>query len=288
MSKHPIERHMSEFFFSGHGTKFHIDRTQLYTNETYTQQLASFLTENVPKWMAQEGGGKTFISKYGPVEGRFNMYFGRHYTNNFQLRALSGCSSKECFAKRLGNATTPEEIELLHPLTNSTMYQTPKPSCTQYFHKVNVLFDPCAKSQTKNTKDCELGCDGPCFYPSIAWGPLDQSDVDRAITALEKFDLILFMETFDNPDQAAFMADVLGVPRDAEFAISNHNASYVTVQKTNNRDKTHFYRDLLEKLSPSSLETLTEQNKLEIDFFEKAMDVNQQKTNQWKREVQWQ
>lgn len=236
--------------------------------------------------MAQEGGGNTIISKYGPAEGRFNMYFGRFYTDNFQLRALSGCSSQECFAKRLGNNATSvlEDIEMLHPLTNASLYRNPKPSCTQYFHKTN-LFDPCAKSQTKNEEDCELGCDGPCFYPSIAWGPLDQSDIDNAITALEKFDLILIMETFDDPDQAAFMADVLGVPRDA---LSKHNASNVVVQKSNNRDKTHFYRDLLNKLSPSSLKLLKEQNKLEIDFFEKALEVNRRKTDEWKMEVQWQ
>jgi hypothetical protein len=105
---------------------------------------------------------------------------------------------------------------------------------------------------------------------------------------LEKFDVVLLMETFDDPDQAALMADTFGVPRDAEFALSNHKASYVTIQKTNKRDKTHFYRDLLQKLSPDSLDMLTKENKLEIDFFERAVYVNQRKTEEWKRETNWQ
>lgn len=277
---------MSEFFFSGPGTKFHIDRTQLYTNETYTQELSAFLTENIPEWMEQEGGGKNSIRKFGPLEGRFNMYFGRFYTNNFQLRALAGCSNDGCMAKRLGNTAVPVQIQTLHPTGNATLYQTPNPTCTQYFHKVNVLFDPCAKSAYKQ-EVCALGCDGPCFYPSVAWGSLDQSDVERAINALKDFDLILLMERFDDLDQAALMADVLGVPRDAEFALSKHNASYVTVQKTNKRDKTHFYRDLLTKLSPNSLELLIEQNELELDFFEKAIQLHEQKMNEWKKETSW-
>jgi hypothetical protein len=280
---------MSEFFFSGHGTKFHIDRTQLYSNDTYTQQLATFLTKNIPLWMELEGGGTSMTNKYGEYSKRFNLYFGRFYTNNFQLRALAGCSSGECMSKRLGNDTAPEEVHQLHPLTDSTLYQSPNPKCTQYFHKENVLFDPCAK-KSKNKKDevCKLGCDGPCFYPSVAWGPLDESDVMRAIRSLEKFDVVLLMETFDDPDQAALMADTFGVPRDAEFALSNHKASYVTIQKTNKRDKTHFYRDLLQKLSPDSLDMLTKENKLEIDFFERAVYVNQRKTEEWKRETNWQ
>ena len=277
---------MSEFFFSGYGTKFHIDRTQLYSNETYTKQLSDFLDENIPLWMEQEGGGKNFARKYGDYDRKYHMYFGRFYRNNFQLRALAGCSSAGCLKKRLGNMSVPLEIQQHHPLTNSTTYETPKPMCTQYFHKQDVLFDPCAKSTHKN-KECKLGCDGPCFYPSVAWGPLDDTDVTRAVRALEKFDLVLLMETFDDPDQSAFMADVLGVPRDAEFALSNHNASYVKVQKSNKHDKEYFYRDLLRKLSPASLELLTKENKLEIDFIEKAVEVNRRKTEQWKKETFW-
>lgn len=284
---------MSEYFFSGSGTQFPINRTQLYTNKTYTHQLSRFLTETIPQWMEKEGGGPQFRKKYGEYDRRFNMYFGRFYRNNFQLRALAGCSSGECLDRRLsdmdrrhGNSTVTKEIHRLHPSNNDTLYVTPEPLCTQYFHKRNVLFDPCAKSRYRK-EPCELGCDGPCFYPSVAWGPLDETDVTRAINSLEKFDLVLFIESFNDPDQAAYVADVLGVPRDANFTLTNHDASYVRVQKTNKREKTYFYRDLLKELSPQSLEMLTKENKLELDFFEKAIEVNKRKTHEWMLETGW-
>ncbi|KAL7479777.1 hypothetical protein ACHAW6_005497 [Cyclotella cf. meneghiniana] len=290
--RHPIERHMSEFFFSGPGTKVHIDRQQLYTNKTYTKHLSTFLNENIPLWMNEEGGGRSFLDRYGEMEGRVNMYFGRFYTNNFQLRALAGCSSPDCLQRRHAGKLTPQfqqEMTRLHPITNenTTMYSSSVPLCTQYFHKDHALYDPCAKGRTKRD-ECELGCDGPCFYPSVAWGPLDRSDVARAVSALEAFDAVLLTETFDDPDQSAFLADVLGVPRDAEFALTNHNVTNYVVHKTNKHEKTHFYRDLLSKLSPGSLEMLLAENDLEIEFFERAVEVNERKTNEWKRETRWQ
>jgi hypothetical protein len=284
--QHPIERHMSEFFFSGPGHKFEIDRQKLYTNKRYTRQLATFLNESVPLWIKQEGGGNSMLSRYGELEGRVNMYFGRFYTNNFQLRALSGCSSKECLLKReVGEFD--KEMQMLHPLTNSSLYSSSQPLCTQYFNKDHGLYDPCAKGRDK-VDECALGCDGPCFYPSVAWGPLDQSDIERAIAALRKFDIVLLMETYDDPDQAAFLADVLGVPRDATFSLANHNVTNIVVQRTNTHEKTHFYRDLLSKLSPNSLDMLLRENELEIDFFERSVDVNKEMTNEWKRETNWQ
>ncbi|KAL3781785.1 hypothetical protein HJC23_009215 [Cyclotella cryptica] len=289
--RHPIERHMSEFFFSGPGTKFYIDRQQLYTNETYTKQLSTFLNEQVPLWIKQEGGGKTFLDRYGEMDGRLNMYFGRFYTNNFQLRAMAGCSSSDCLQRRHAGNLTPkfeEEMAKLHPLRNknTTMYSTSVPLCTQYFHKDHGLYDPCAKGRMQQD-ECKLGCDGPCFYPSVAWGPLDRSDVARALSALEAFDIVLLTETFDDPDQSAFLADVLGVPRDAEFALTNHNVTNYVVQKRNKHEKTHFYRDLLAKLSPRSLEMLMVESELEVELYERAVEVNSRMTKEWKRETNW-
>ncbi|KAL7477616.1 hypothetical protein ACHAW6_003415 [Cyclotella cf. meneghiniana] len=290
--RHPIERHVSEFFFTGPGKQFHIDSQQLYRNKTYTRQLSSFLNENFPLWMKQEGGEKKFLDLYGKQEGRVNMFFGGFYTNNFQLRALAGCSLPDCFKRRhVGDLTSDFEqaLKKRHPFTNNnaTMYSSPVPLCTHYFHTKQPLYDPCSKGKVRKGA-CEIGCDGPCFYPSVAWGHLDRSDVARAISALEMFDAVLLMETFDEPDQSDFLADVLGVPRDAEFALTSRNASNFVVLKTNKREKTHFYRDLLANLSLRSLELLTVENDLEIEFFEKAVDLNKRKTNESKRETNWQ
>ena len=59
--RHPIERHLSEYFFSGipmHGKKwttaleyFPIDKSKLYVNKTYTDGMANFLSEHLPNWL---------------------------------------------------------------------------------------------------------------------------------------------------------------------------------------------------------------------------------------------
>ena len=70
---------------------------------------------------------------------------------------------------------------------------------------------------------CPNGCNGPCDYPVSAWGPLDQKDVSNAIQALDQYDAVFITETFANDDQAAFLADVMGVPHNASFSLMNQN-----------------------------------------------------------------
>ena len=282
--RHPIERHISEFFFSGPGAHFPIDRQQLYINETYTDELSSFLKENLPKWMARVGHGE--LNRGNPnkgLEGSFNGIFGRFYVDNFQLRALAGCSSKECLEeKNIKDSQMVKEIQEQHP--SVTSYSTPNARCTSFFKKPAVLFEVCSK----NKKDeCMGGCDGPCFYPSVAWGKMGPKDVTRALKALESFDVVLLMETFDDADQSSFLADVLGVPRDAKFSLQRRNATNSRIEKTNKREKTNFYRDMLRKLSPKVLDSLVSENAMEIEFFNHAVAINEIKTDLWKRETKW-
>ena len=69
-----------------------------------------------------------------------------------------------------------------------------------------------------------MGCDGPCFYPSVAWGEMKSQDVTRAVNALKEFDAVLLMEKLDDQDQSEFLSDVLGVPRDADFSLANRGS----------------------------------------------------------------
>ena len=55
--RHPIERHMSEFFYHGPGEKFPIDRSQLYVNKKYTEEMSNFLQEHIIKWMQTTDNG---------------------------------------------------------------------------------------------------------------------------------------------------------------------------------------------------------------------------------------
>jgi len=281
----PIERHLSEFFFSGYGKKFYpIDKEKL-SNETYTDELASFLSDQIPKWMNGESIRTRKSSQKDRIDGMFNMIFGRYYTDNFQLRALSGCSSGDCLKEKNVTEAQMEKIREFHP--SSYSYSEPVPRCTNFFRKDDapVLFEQCAKKG--NIKEhCSIGCDGPCFYPSVAWGKMGADDVTRAVDVLKAFDAVLLMEKLDDQDQSDFLSDVLGVPRDAEFSLAKRGSTSNTgVEKKGRRQKSWFYRRLLMKLGLERVyDMLRKENQMEIEFFDLAEKVNEQQLEQWKNQ----
>ena len=116
---------------------------------------------------------------------------------------------------------------------------------------------------------------------------MGRKDLERAVAALKSFDAVLLMEKLDDENQADFLSDIMGVPRDADFSLvkrsdMSHNTG---VEKTSNREKTHFYRDLLVKLKLRSVyQALSEENKLENEFFRYAEKLNEMMINQWKGE----
>ena len=156
--RHPIERHLSEFFFSGSGNKYYpIDKEQLYANKTYTTDMATYLEKAIPKWMKGIGQHRSKDN----VEGNFETIFSRHYTDNFQLRALAGCSSPQCLAKKKVTDEQYERVTKYHP--NSYNYTKPVPRCTQYYRnedKPSALFEQCAKPGHVKDECVTLGCDG--------------------------------------------------------------------------------------------------------------------------------
>jgi hypothetical protein len=149
------------------------------------------------------------------------------------------------------------------------------------------MLDLCNK--VNRSPECPYGCDAPCFYPTAAWyKEVNATHLRWARETLREFDVILLMETMDRTDQSAWLSDVLGVPRDASFALGRGgNTRNYGVEKDGVREKTHFYRDLLEKLAGDVSDLLHEENVLEIELFEYAMELNRIRTEQWKREVNW-
>jgi len=291
--RHPIERHLSEYFFSGipmHGKKattaveyFPIDKSKLYINKTYTDGMAKFLSEHLPNWL-QGIGNRLSDNPKQRVEGNFDSIFSRHYTDNFQLRALAGCSSTNCLMRKNVTKEQIEKVVNFHP----TIYNysvNPVPRCTQYFRKEDkpsALFEQCAK-YGHVAEECKIGCSGPCFYPSVAWGDVGDKDLHRAKVLLLQFDAVLLTEKLDDIDQADFLSDVMGVPRDSTFSLANKNITANTlVEKSDKREKTRFYRDLLMKLGLKDiLSNLEEENKLEIEFFHYAEKLNEVMLDQW-------
>jgi len=277
--RHPIERHLSEFFFSGPGSKeWTIDKTQLISNATYTRLFVDYVVTNVPKYIKEKG-------KNSNQRGRFNKFFGRFYVDNFQLRSLAGCADESCLRQE-DDGLEPldlEEIYRLHPENHT--YNEINPVCTNYFRKDEprgILFEVCAKKYDET--QCPIGCDGPCFYPAVAWQSMTADHVARAISALERYDAVLLNEKLGDVDQSYFVSDIVGVPRDANFSM-NKQLQNAGVNKTSGREKTHFYRDLLYKLHRPTLAMLEEENKLEIQLYEKAREINSKQLDQWRRET---
>ena len=199
--RHPIERHMSEFFFSGvkHSTKIKvfgskrriIQREQLFFNKTYTKTLTQFIHEEVPHWME-----RSKIDEIGR-DNETGTLLSRRYQDNFQLRALAGCSSGRCLEKKLAEQKRGmKSIHDLHPLNHT--YETPNPRCTNFFRENNKLLVDVCSSNGKRDTQCNTGCDGPCCYPTIADGILDKRDIRRAIQSLNAFDAILLMEKLND------------------------------------------------------------------------------------------
>ena len=125
------------------------------------------------------------------------------------------------------------------------------------------------------------------MFLSLAWGNVGDKDLYRAKVLLRQFDAVLLTEKLDDIDQADFLSDVMGVPRDSSFSLANKNITANTlVEKSDKREKTRFYRDLLMKLGLKDiLSTLEEENKLEIEFFHYAEKLNDVMLDQWKTET---
>lgn len=286
--RHPIERHFSEYFYSGppatgefDGVQFgiknnnlQIDRSKLYTNKTYTHALSMYIQEHLQDW-AQSGADNTNLK----------WFFGRHYTDNFQLRTLSGCSGGNCLQEKNITRGNLKSIHKFHPSNSTNNGTIGKKSidslCTM--HPFYQGMDTCSKDQ----EVCKTVCDGPCFYPTSASGPVDETDLSRAIHALEGFDIILLTETLDNEDQKALLADVMGVPRNITMATGKQKAN-INTQKKDERERTHYYRDLISNLTyPHFVDSFIAENRLEIELYDHAVRLNEEMTDQWKREVEW-
>ncbi len=160
-------------------------------------------------------------------------------------------------------------------------------------------------------RTCPYGCEGPCAYPSVSFGELGEGDLERGKKALEAFDVVLITETFDGEDQRAFLADVLSVPREGvvdgegeELGIRERNSNWSHLlrwdrdgeeieeereeeEEQKEGDSKYFYRNILKNLVPKVYDMMMEENKLEMELYKYAWELNQKQLERWKREVNW-
>jgi hypothetical protein len=218
----PIERQLSEFFYSGEGSS---NKTMSRLGKavkggaTYEKEAVALMKELVPTWMEK---------------GR-NQSPARNFNANYQTKMISGITPSK------PNNMTGRQITWRN---------------------------------------------GPCSYGSGLYGGAQPNhnvtleSLQRAKAALKEFDLVLLTETLSKPEQAAMVADSVGVPE-----------SVVTLakQRSNSKTKTNAvfkgYGDMIRRNDPDLYELLRSTSELDIELYAHAVEVNRAKTERWRREM---
>ena len=265
--------------------RFRLNLTQLHENSTYTRELASMVNATLPLWMKRNHAYPQEVTHAKARKERNKHWkprlFGRHYTDNFQLRSLAGCSSGDCLNDVRLDEAAKERLRSQLPTSMSPGNDTSV--CTQYFVTKSLLFDPCSKHYSD---ECSQGCKAPCFYETDAMGKMGRKHLARALSSLASFDAILIMDRQDDDRQSDFLADLMGVPRDAPFALKNAADGNRRVEKATPRERRSFYRGLLRRLGLGRLgAALHHENALDVQLYGQALRMNERMLAAWENET---
>ena len=256
--RNPLERHLSEFFYSGPGR--HSRLKELHKEQNYNDgEFAHLLRIELPKWIEE---GMAVTRKRGCLR--------RHFSDEFQVRALSGELS--------GNDKGPlpyssiDQDCSVHILSNGTFVNN---------------------AQCGN---CNIFCDGPCSYGNH-WrggirggGEITGESLERAKSILRNFDVVLITEMMSEEDTVQMMADITGVP----LGKGNNCASLLTDEKkvrafgeaiaTVEQKMTHYQSILKEAKADDMLQLIERHSQYEILLYEEAKQINREIVAQWKEE----
>lgn len=223
---------------------------ELHRSQNYSMEFAEEIRKTLPQWI-EEGINTT--KQLGCV--------GRHFTENFQTQALGG------------------ETDSLPTPYNG------KPETT------------CFKKCLRN-KCTSRGCDGPCSYGNspcrhsgklsrggVAMGvkPTDKVQNQRAMQVLESFDVVLLTETFDELEQAEFVADVFNVPL-VNASLANMKKLNVRIDRSTAKGKYNTYQDVLRKTAPELIELVASHSSFEMELYQHAVKLNTEGIRRWREE----
>ena len=255
--RHPVERQLSEFFYSGPGKPSRSkELPELYLrglqSGNFTPRFFDLVRQENPLWI-----------EAGAVYNPNNL--GRRFVPHFQTVALAG------------NAINV-------PSTDITIKRS---KCQPYvIGEKNRKPFPVKNEKCKDNKECRGGCDkGPCQYGGGYGGGVKlirnvtEKDQLAAIRVLESFDVVLVTEHMQESQQAAFVADVLGVP----ISVASLARAQENVRVTQGRHKLALlgmYRDAI----PETMRLLEHHSQYEVDLYQRAVEINAKLLKQWKRE----
>jgi len=253
--RHPIERHLSEFFYSGPGRFGRLK--QLHKEKNFASgEFAHLLRIEVPKWIEE---GMAVTRKRGCLR--------RHFSDEFQVRALSG--------------------ELSGDDSGPLPYYQPKPECS-----VHILINGTFVNNAQ-CGNCNIFCDGPCSYGNHWRGGIrggfaiiDES-LERAKTVLRSFDIVLITETLSDDATVQMMADVTGVPL-GHGGLDEKKVKKVRMSgqamATVEQKMTYYQSILKEAKADDILELIERHSQYEMLLYEEAIHINQGIMEQWKEE----
>ena len=256
--RNPIERHLSEFFYSGPGRYSRLK--ELHKEQNYNNgEFAHLLRIELPKWIEE---GMAVTRQRGCLR--------RHFSDEFQVRALSGELS--------GNDRGP------------LPYSQPQQHCS-----VHILINGTFVNNAQ-CGNCNLFCDGPCSYGNHWRGgirggrPITAESLDRAKSVLRSFDVVLITEMMSEDDTVQMMADITGVP----LGSANNGASLLTDEKkvrasgqamATVEQKMTYYQSILKSANADDMLKLVERHsQYEILLYEEATRINREIVAQWKEE----
>jgi hypothetical protein len=131
---------------------------------------------------------------------------------------------------------------------------------------------------------------GPCSYGSARYGGAQPNhnvtleSLQRAKAALKEFDVMLLTETLSEPEQAAMVADMLGVP-ESVATLAKQRANAKTDVTTAKSAVFKGYGDMLNRNAPDLYELLRSTSELDMKLYEHAVEVNRANTERWRREM---
>jgi len=260
--RHPIERHLSEFFFSGPGSKGKLK--ELHKSGNYNDEFAHLMRIELPKWIEE-----------GIIINSENGCLRRHFSDNFQVRALGGhVDMAKGDLGPLPYTRSPQQSCSVHKWSNDTSTNSTP---------ILVHNEHCG--------NCSDFCDGPCSY-GMHWrggvhagGVVTKQTRHRAMDVLAKFDVVLLTETMGEDDQVQLLADVTGVPIvNASLAADRKNIRSSGHGTTTVEQKYHYYQDIINNAAPDTMELLEDHSAFEMDLYAKAVRINSQLTLQWRKE----
>ena len=227
--RNPIDRQLSEFFYSGYGRKVRKMKRlgeKVKVDATYEKEAVELMKVLIPSWMENK-----------------KSYGRGGYSHNYQLHMISG--------------VTDDIPKTLKGQVSKTWF------------------------------------DGPCSYGRAVYGGVypghatTEESLRYAKAALKEYSMVLITETLSKPEQAEMVASMVGVPESVATLAKQRSNVRTNAVKTKKNTLFKGYADLIQRHDPEFYDFVVRNmtGLLDIELYQHALEVNRNKTAQWRLEM---